>query len=495
MPPNILFIMSDDHAAHAISAYGSRINQTPQIDRLAQDGVRLTNCHCTNALCTPSRATILTGQYGHMTGVREWQPLDNRRPVQLQKLLKAAGYATAIFGKWHLGHGVTDNVDQLNNGGPNAVPADPQGFDHWSILPSHGRYHDPELLTPAGRTTVKGYISDVITDQALAWLAERTEQSQPFFLCVHHKAPHRNWEPGERYRHLYADEEIPQPETFDDDYAGRPAAAAARMRVMGDLNAGDVKGEPPPALTGAALKNWYYQRYIKDYLRCVASVDASVGRLLDYLDASGQSQNTIVIYTSDQGFFLGDHGWYDKRFIYEQSVRMPFLMRYPAEIQRGTVRPELLTNLDFAPTLLDFVGIPAPAEMQGVSGRAMLRGAAPPDWQRSFYYRYWDHGGHNVCAHYGLRTLTHKLVYFHPPAVTWSGVVNAEPRLEPYWELFDLVNDPNELQNVYNNPAYAAVQAELKHELKCLQQKYGDQEALGDFPDPALPPTRVSGRR
>lgn len=472
--PNILFIMSDDHAAHAIGAYGSRINTTPQIDRLARDGVRLNGCYCTNSLCTPSRATILTGQYGHVTGVRQWHPLDNRRPVQLQKYLQAAGYATAIFGKWHLGHGVTNDVDKVNGGGTGAVPADPVGFDDWCVLPQHGRYHDPEFLTPSGLTTVKGYVSDIITDQALAWLDARSDRQKPFFLCVHHKAPHRRWEPGERYRHLYENEDIPQPETFDDDYAGRPAAAAARMRIMGDLEAEDVKGTPPAGLSDPELKNWYYQRYIKDYLRCVASVDASVGRLLDYLDRSGECQNTIVIYTSDQGFFLGDHGWYDKRFVYEHSVRMPFLMRYPGEITGGTVSEELLTNLDFAPTLLDYAGLPVPPEMQGVSGRAMLRGAAPANWQQSFYYRYWDHGGHNVCAHYGLRTRTHKLVYFHPAETNWKGHRNAEPRLAPYWELFDLVRDPNELNNVYDDPAYASVRKELTSELESKQQQYGD---------------------
>jgi arylsulfatase A-like enzyme len=472
--PNILFVMSDDHAAHAIGAYGSGINATPQLDRLAQDGVRLNNCHCINSLCTPSRATILTGQYGHMVGVREWQPLDNRRPVQLQKLLQAAGYTTALFGKWHLGHGVTNDVNEVDNRGPQAVPADPAGFDAWTVLPGQGSYHDPDFLTPAGRSRRRGYVSELITEMALDWLARRRDPGRPFFLCVHHKAPHRPWEPGERYRQLYADEDIPQPETFDDDYAGRPAAAAARMRIIGDLDASDVKGTPPPALTGAALKNWFYQRYIKDYLRCVASVDDSVGRLLDYLDASGQTGNTIVIYTSDQGFFLGDHGWYDKRFIYEHSVRMPFLLRYPQEIAGGTVRTELLTNLDFAPTLLDYAGVPAPAEMQGVSGRALLRGAPPPDWQTAFYYRYWDHGGHNVCAHYGLRTMTHKLVYFHPPAVTWRGAANAEPRLAPYWELFDLTRDPNELNNVHDRPEYAAVRARLKRQLESLQRRYGD---------------------
>ncbi len=474
MTPNILFIMSDDHAAHAISAYGSRINETPQMDRLAAGGVRLNNCHCINSICTPSRATILTGQYGHITGVCEWQALDNRRPVQLQKLLQAAGYNTAIFGKWHLGHGFTDCADRVDGGGENAVPADPAGFDYYSVLPGHGRYHNPALLTPAGESVVEGYVSDIITDQALDWLAHDRNPDQPFFCCVHHKAPHRAWEPGEKYKHLYEDEEIPPPETFDDDYDGRPAAAAAKMRIMGDFTETDMKGTPPPELTGAELKNWYYQRYIKDYLRCVASVDASVGRLLDYLEETGQVDNTIVIYTSDQGFFLGDHGWYDKRFIYEHSVRMPFLLRYPQEIEAGTVRDELLTNLDFAPTLLDYAGLPIPEEMQGVSGRAMLKGEAPADWQQSFYYRYWDHGGHNVCAHYGLRTMTHKLVYFQPPEKTWRGVENAEPQIEPYWELYDLETDPNELHNIYGNPACADVQQALTAELESLQEKYGD---------------------
>ncbi|MEI7437929.1 MAG: sulfatase-like hydrolase/transferase, partial [bacterium] len=257
--PNILFIMSDDHAAHAISAYGSRINQTPNIDRIAAGGVRLNNCHCNNALCTPSRACILTGQYGHVTGVREWQPLDNRRPVQLQKYLKASGYNTAIFGKWHLGHGLTNCVDHVNNQGPNAVPADPSGFDDWTLLPAHGRYHDPEFLTPAGKIAAKGYVSDLITDFSLDWLQHKRDPAKPFFLCVHHKAPHRNWEPGERYKHLYENEEIPRPETFDDDYATRPAAALAKMRVASDLTKEDVKGAVPPLeLEGDALKNWYY---------------------------------------------------------------------------------------------------------------------------------------------------------------------------------------------------------------------------------------------
>jgi arylsulfatase A-like enzyme len=467
--------MSDDHAAHAISAYGSVINRTPNMDRIAAGGVRLGNCHCTNSICTPSRATILTSQYGHITGVREWQALDNRRPVQLQKLLRAAGYTTALFGKWHLGHGLTRTVWRDDDRAPGAVPAEPAGFDDWATLPGQGEYHNPDFHTPAGKRKITGYCSDIITDMSLDWLRNKRDAAKPFFLCVHHKAPHRSWEPGEKYKHLYEDVEIPRPATFDDDYATRPAAAAAKMRILGDLKHEDVKADPPTGLTQPQLKDWYYQRYIKDYLRCVASVDASVGRLLDYLDETGLTDNTIVIYTSDQGFFLGDHGWYDKRFIYDHSLRMPFLMRYPGEVPAASVRDELLTNLDFAPTLLDYAGVAIPPEMQGVSARRMLAGNAGNDWQQSLYYRYWDHGGHNVCAHYGVRTLTHKLVYFHAVPTLRAKVGDAtKPLVDPYWELFDLVRDPDELRNVYDEAAYGPVRAQLHAELDRLQRKYGD---------------------
>ncbi len=475
--PNILFIMSDDHAAHAVSAYGSVVNHTPHMDRIAAEGVRCDNCHCTNSICTPSRATILTGQYGHVNGVKEWEALDNRRPVQVQKLLGAAGYQTAIFGKWHLGHGMAVSVWKDNYESDRSVPSSPGGFDDWATLPGQGLYHDPVFHTPDGDITCEGYCSDVITDMSLNWLREKRDAEKPFFLCVHHKAPHRPWEPGEAYKDLFADEDLPQPETFDDDYAGRPAAEAAKMRILGDLTARDVKADPPEGLSEAELKNWYYQRYLKDYLRCVASVDASVGRLLDYLDETGQAENTIIIYTSDQGFFLGDHGWYDKRFIYEHSLRMPFVMRYPAEIAPGSVRNAILTNLDFAPTLLDYAGVPIPDEMQGVSGREMLCGETPADWQQSLYYRYWNHGGHNICTHYGVRTHTHKLVFFASPPAGPKGNV-PEPCIEPYWELFDLVADPNEMSNVYDDPAHADIQRELHAELERLRGKYGDTASI-----------------
>jgi arylsulfatase A-like enzyme len=478
--PNILFVMSDDHAAHAISAYGSKINQTPNLDRIAQGGLRLDNCFCTNSICTPSRATILTGQHGHINGVREWQPLDNRRPIQLQKLLKQAGYATALFGKWHLGNGKTTSVYVDDNQAEGAVPADPAGFDDWATLPGQGDYFDPKFNTSAGRIETQGYVSDVITDMGLDWLGQRDDADQPWFLCVHHKAPHREWEPGPAYEHLYENEEIPQPETIDDDYATRPAAEAAKMRILGDLQHKDVKADPPEGLSEAELKNWYYQRYIKDYLRCVASVDTSVGRLLDYLDETGQADNTIVIYTSDQGFFLGDHGWYDKRFIYDHSLQMPFLIRYPEALEAGGSRDAILTNLDFAPTLLEFAGLEVPAEMQGVSAKTMLEGDPPGDWQQQMYYRYWNHGGHNVCAHYGIRTHTHKLIFFYTPdfetrADQGDGKKHKEPIIPPYWELFDLTKDPNELNNVYDDPAYADVQENLHQELDRLQAQYQDE--------------------
>jgi arylsulfatase A-like enzyme len=442
------------------------------MDRIANGGARLTNCFCTNAICTPSRATILTGQYGHINGVKEWDALDNRRPVQLQKLLQQAGYQTAIFGKWHLGHGVTNNVFHENNGGEGAVPSDPAGFDTWCVLPGQGEYHDPHFCTAEGRIEMEGYVSDVITDLSIEWLQNRNQEA-PFCLCVHHKAPHRPWEPGERYEHLYEDVEMPHPETYDDDYRGRPAAAAAKMRIACDFNKRDVKGSPPEGLSAVEEKNWYYQRYIKDYLRCVASVDASVGAILDYLDANDLAEDTIVVYTSDQGFFLGDHGWYDKRFIYEESIRMPFVIRYPKAIKAGTVIDDMLTNTDFAPTFLEFAGIETPEEMQGISACDVLRGNTPGDWQKALYYRYWDHGGHGVASHYGVRTAEYKLAYYDAAMGNPKrGLV--EPILEPYWELYDLKKDPFEIHNQYGRPEYEDVVRELTVELGRLQQKFQD---------------------
>ncbi len=462
--PNLLYIMADDHAAHAISAYsGGRINKTPQLDRLAAGGMRFDAAFCTNSICTPSRATILTGTYNHVNGVTTLDtPMDNRLPTY-PKLMQAAGYQTAIFGKWHLGHG----------------PAhDPTGFDEWAVLPGQGEYHDPEFLRPQGRAVIPGYATDIITDLALDWLGRR-DPTRPFALMVHHKAPHRHWEPDAKHAAMYEHETIPEPHTLWDDPAARSAAAAAARLHMMDLVEADLKAPVPTGLSYAEEVAWRYQRYIKDYLRCVASIDDNVGRVLDYLDGNGLADNTVVVYTSDQGFFLGDHGWFDKRFMYEESLAMPLLVRYPRQVAPGSVCAAMVLNVDFAPTFLDLAGLPIPQEMQGASFRPLLGGDTPAGWQESMYYRYWMHRdeAHNVWAHYGVRTLTHKLIYFYNDPLNQPGAHG--PVDPPHWELYDLQVDPFETNNVYGNPDYAVVVAELENELARLQA------ILGDRPYPA----------
>jgi arylsulfatase A-like enzyme len=457
--PNILFIMSDDHAAHAMSCYGSRINRTPHLDRIAEGGMRFDNCFCTNSICTPSRAAILTGTYNHVNGVTTLASKMDGRQLTVQQLLREQGYQTAIIGKWHLGHGGIH---------------DPTGFDYWNVLPGQGLYHDPVMIEMGVEKVFPGYVTDLITDMSLDWLRQR-DAERPFCLMVHHKAPHRSWEPDAKHAQLYEDEDIPTPVTFDDDYSERARAAAeARMRIDRDLNATDLKQPVPPGLTPAEEKHWKYQRYIKDYLRCVASIDDNVGRLLDYLDAEGLAENTIVMYTSDQGFFLGDHGWYDKRFMYEESLRMPFIVRYPREIEAGSVNAGMILNVDFAPTWLDFAGVEIPERFQGASFRPLLRGEQPEGWQTAMYYRYWMHlANHRVYAHYGVRTLRHKLIYYYADALGQPGAID-DPR-PPEWELFDLERDPYELHSVYDRPEYADVVMQLKAQLRALQEKVGDK--------------------
>ncbi len=467
--PNILYIMSDDHAAHAISAYGSRVNQTPHLDRLAKAGIRFDHCYAVNSICTPSRATILTGKYSHLNGVPTFNRFDGSQPT-VAKHLQAAGYYTGMIGKWHLG-------------------SDPTGFDQWTILPGQGVYFDPAFLDRDGRRVIKGYVTDVITDLAVDFLKNRPKD-KPFFLMCHHKAPHRAWDPDEKHRAMFAGKHIPEPATLRDDYATRTdAIRECQQKVFTDLTRRDLKLEPPadltgPArnewlnvkpteveteadgkkvrLTGEALNGWKYQRYLQDYLACVQSVDDNVGRLLDWLDQNGLASNTVVIYTSDQGFFLGDNGLYDKRFMYEPSIKMPFLVRWPGVVKPGTVQKALAINPDFAPTFMQIAGLPVPADMQGRSLTPLLQGQQPADWRTSFYYRYYhDPGHHNTRAHYGVRTADHKLIYF------WK---------KDQWEMYDLVKDPDEVRNLYNNPAQQETVAQLKKELYRLKKEVKDDD-------------------
>lgn len=472
--PNIVFIMSDDHAAHAISAYGSRINQTPHIDRLANEGMRLNNCFAVNSICTPSRACILTGKYSHINGVTVFNAFDGSQWTVAKELQKA-GYHTGMIGKWHL-------------------TSDPTGFDFWSVLPGQGLYHDPDFIEMGQRGKVNGYATDIITDKTIEFI-KRTPKDKPFFVMCHHKAPHRAWDPDAKHAHMYDDVEIPEPKTFNDDYATRsPAATEATMRIDRDLTRRDLKLTPPeglkgPALaawnsekptelevtvkgetkklTGTELKKWKYQKYIKDYLRCIASVDDNVGRLLDYLDQSGLAKNTIVIYTSDQGFYLGDHNWFDKRFMYEESLRMPFLIRYPGQIKPRTTSDAMALNVDFASTFLEYAGLTAPKEVQGRSLVPVLGGRTPDDWRKEMYYRYYHYpADHRVQPHYGVRTERYKLIYFNK--------IDA-------WEFFDLQTDPHELKNCYADSAHAGTIKQLKADLARLRKELDDHDQFQDL--------------
>lgn len=432
--PNILYIMSDDHAAHALSCYGSKINTTPNLDRIAKEGMRFDNAFVTNALCGPSRATLLTGKYSHANGFKDNAPSTQFDGTQqtFPKLLQAAGYQTAMIGKWHLN-------------------SDPTGFDYWCILPGQGVYHNPGFIEMGKRQTVQGYVTDIITDKTMDWIRNR-DKNKPFCVLYHHKAPHRAWNPDERHARLYEDQEIPYPPTFDDDYANRATPARDQdMTIEKTLTKTDTKIDPPPGLSGQELKKWKYQRFIKDYLRCIASMDDNIGRMLDFLDREGLAENTIVIYTSDNGFFLGDHGWFDKRFMYEQSLRVPLLVRWPGHIKPGSVAKQLVINADFAPTLLQCAGQPVPADMHGRSLKPILEGQPPADWRRSVYYHYYEFPApHHVHPHYGVRDDRYKLIHYY--------TLNE-------WELFDLEYDPNELRSVYDDPAYAQVRDRMKAEL------------------------------
>ncbi|MDX2040377.1 MAG: sulfatase [Acidobacteriota bacterium] len=453
-PPNIVFIMTDDHAAHAISAYGSRLNKTPHLDRLAKEGMKFENAFVTNSICTPSRAVILTGKYSHLNGVPVFNHIDNSQP-QVQKYMQTAGYHTGMIGKWHLGG---NNANRPDDGKP-------VGFDYWNILPGQGAYFDPVMIEMGQRKKLSGYTTDIITDLSLNFIEQRPKD-KPFFLMYHHKAPHRNWQPAEKYRKQFENYDPPIPATFDDDYKGKSdASRQSTMHIDADLNESDTKGKPPAGLSGSELKKWKFRRYMQDYLACVQSVDDNVGRFLDYLDKSGLAENTIVIYTSDQGFFLGEHNFYDKRFMYEESLRTPLLVRWPGKIKPGSVSKGIALNLDFAPTILDAAGAKVPADMQGRSLLPLLRGQTPKDWRRSMYYRYYHPGHHNVAAHYGVRTDRYKLIFFN--------------KLNQ-WELYDLQKDPTEMKNLYNDPAYKKIVEDLKKELQRLRKEFKDDDQFAD---------------
>jgi arylsulfatase A-like enzyme len=464
-PPNILFVFSDDHAYQAISAYNDPrgLIETPQIDRLSREGMRFDRCVVPNSICGPSRASVLTGKYSHLNG---FYNNTNSRFDGLQttfpKLLQRAGYQTAIFGKWHL-------------------VSTPTGFDEWHILPGQGVYYNPPMIHNGQAVRHQGYTTDIITELCLDWLKQR-DKSKPFLLMCQHKAPHREWLPALRHLGHDRDRHYSEPLTLFDDYAGRGKAEHDQdMMIAKTMTAADLKLTPPKELTseqrrawdayyeprnaafrtariqGKDLVSWKYQRYMHDYLGCIKAVDESVGRLLNYLEDENLASETIVVYSADQGFYLGEHGWFDKRWIFEESLRAPLLVRWPGVVQPGSISSSIVSNIDFAETFLDAAGLEIPADMQGQSLVSILRGKTPGNWRTSFYYQYFEYPvPHHVRPHYGVVTNRYKLVHFE----------ESDPDA---WELFDLKEDPNELRSVYNNAAYAGVIADLKRELDRLR--------------------------
>ena len=501
--PNILFIFTDDHAAQAMSAYGSKINKTPNLDRIANEGMLFTNCFCTNGICGPSRAVIQTGKHSHLNGFLQNGNTFNGDQQTFPKLLQKVGYQTAVIGKWHL-------------------KTAPQGFDYSEVLKGQGPYYNPPMLLNGEKKPVKhtGYTTDIITDLAMKWLKEDRDQEKPFMLMYQHKAPHRNWQPSPKHLSMFDDVKIPEPENLFDNYEGRGTAAMTQdMSIARTMTSRDLKLTKPKnftpeqletwskayaaknaefekmELSGEELISWKYQRYIKDYLRCIASVDDNVGRMLDYLDETGLAKNTVVIYSSDQGFYLGEHGWFDKRFMYEESYRMPLAVRWPGFVKQNSVNHNLVSNLDFAQTFLDIAGAPQPEDMQGKSLKPLMMsgpssvGAAPTppltigfdkaridcsqsEWRDSLYYHYYEFFGnrktaHMVRRHYGIRTDRFKLIHFY--------------NLEEY-ELYDLHRDPREMNSLHDDPEYAGVMNDLKKRVAQLQAEYKVPDDKGSVP-------------
>jgi arylsulfatase A-like enzyme len=460
--PNILFIMSDDHAAAAIGAYGSWLGKyakTPNLDRLAKQGMRFNNGLVTNSICTPSRAAILTGQYSHKNGVYTLSDKLDPQKIHVGHLLQQRGYQTGLIGKWHL-------------------VIDPTGFNYWNILPGQGQYHNPKLrqIGEKLKEYPGRYSTDVITDLSLDFLKKR-DKDKPFLLCTHFKAPHRPWDPAPRFADLYKDETIPEPPTLLDHYEGRSkAVAGTRMTIGEHMNERDLQTKIPKDLPRDELRKWAYQRFIKRYLACVAAVDENVGRLLDYLDKEGLAENTLVIYTSDQGFFIGEHGFFDKRLMYEPCLTTPLIVRYPGHTKPGSVNDDMVLNIDHAPTFLDVAGASIPKDMQGRSYKAILDGKTPADWRTSMYYRYWMHldPSHDAPACYGVRTNRFTLIHYYGKGLNMKGARNIDR--EPEWELFDRQSDPQEIRNLYSDPMYAPQVRELRAELERLRHEVGDEK-------------------
>ena len=468
--PNIVWIFSDDHSYQTIGAYGGRLqplNLSPNIDRIAREGMRFDRAYVGNSICAPSRATLLTGKHSHMNGKYTNGDAFDHDQQQFQKILQKNGYQTVMVGKIHL------------NGKM-------QGFDYWEVLPGQGKYHDPVFITEDGNTTYPGqYVTDVITERALNWLKNERDENRPFMLMVHHKAPHRNWDPADRHMSRYADIEIPEPDNLFDDYATRGAAAHQQdmsiektMTLTKDLKVEGAMAEIPRFRKraewfaenrpeGIERVKWKYQTYMKDYLRCTWAVDESVGRVLQALEELGLNKNTVVMYSSDQGFYMGEHGWFDKRFMYEESFRTPLLARWPGTIKPGSVNADLVQNIDFAETFLDLAGAPIPGDMQGRSLVPLMKGETPDDWRDSLYYHYYEYpGAHSVRRHEGVCGQRYKLIRFYG-----KDVPDGEE-----WELYDLKKDPAEMNNLYGNPEYAAKAAELKQDLQNLRRQYGVTE-------------------
>jgi arylsulfatase A-like enzyme len=463
--PNILFVMTDDQTHEQMSCAGHPILQTPNMDRLANEGVRFANAFCTNSLCAPARATVLTGCYSHIHGIRgnsekrdEIEALDSNLPT-FPRLLQEAGYRTGLFGKWH-------------------IRQDPLGFDEWKVLPGQGVYFDPDFIHNGQRRKETGYATDVTTDFALDFL--RRIGNEPFCMVYQHKAPHRPFTPAPRHAKMFDDIEWPYPETYDDDYETRTLAKEAEdMRFEISL-AGDYD-DIPKGLSPEQKRNWIFQRFVKDHYRSVYGVDENLGQVLDYLDRAGLAEDTAVIYTTDNGYYLGEHGWYDKRFMYEPSLRIPFLARYPRLGASGRVEDHMALNIDVAPTILDLARVPIPESMQGRSLVPLLQGDPPEDWRQSIFYAYYDNSwamkdlppelrtdpsfkyftAHRVSPHRGVRTGRYKLIEYY--------------REGDYWELFDLQEDPNELKNLFNEPGHDDLKAELTRELRRLQEHYSEQ--------------------